>query len=68
MLLQYIEPTPGKIVHVESGRVIGEHSGIHNYTLGKRVAVPIENYQSHEGLFVSKLDYESQILYVVSLR
>ena len=52
---------------MESGRVIGEHSGIHNYTLGKRVAVPIESYQSHEGLFVSKLDYENQILYVVSL-
>ncbi|KAE9551772.1 hypothetical protein FO519_005009 [Halicephalobus sp. NKZ332] len=63
-LNEYIEPTPGPIVLVQSGRVIGEHSGIHNYTLGKRVAVPIGNYQSHDGLFVSKLDYENRTLYV----
>ena len=27
---------PGEIVHVESGRVLGNHEGIHRYTIGQR--------------------------------
>eukprot|EP01134_Creolimax_fragrantissima_P001452 CFRG1452T1 len=33
---KYIEPTPGPIMHLETGRVLGTHSGIHTRTLGER--------------------------------
>ncbi len=32
---QYLAPTPGNIVD-QSGRVLGRHDGIHNYTIGQR--------------------------------
>lgn len=64
---QYVDPSPGPIVLKSSGKEIGQHEGVHNYTLGKRLAVPISNYQSHDGLFVSELDYKNQVVYVVSL-
>uniref|UniRef100_A0A7E4W4P3 tRNA-5-taurinomethyluridine 2-sulfurtransferase n=1 Tax=Panagrellus redivivus TaxID=6233 RepID=A0A7E4W4P3_PANRE len=66
-LLEYIDPVQGPIVldSSSSHQTIGIHSGVHNFTLGKRVAVPIENYQSAAGLFVAKLDYATQTVYVV---
>uniref|UniRef100_A0AC34Q9J9 tRNA-5-taurinomethyluridine 2-sulfurtransferase n=1 Tax=Panagrolaimus sp. JU765 TaxID=591449 RepID=A0AC34Q9J9_9BILA len=63
-LSEYVEPVPGPIILMNTGRQIGIHNGVHNYTLGKRVAVPVENYQSADGLFVSKLDFKNQIVFV----
>ena len=34
--LQPKDRIPGEIVHVESGLVLGEHRGIHRYTIGQR--------------------------------
>uniref|UniRef100_A0A914Z6J0 tRNA-5-taurinomethyluridine 2-sulfurtransferase n=1 Tax=Panagrolaimus superbus TaxID=310955 RepID=A0A914Z6J0_9BILA len=63
-LTKYIEPQNGDIILASSGKAIGNHSGVFNFTLGKRISVPIENYQSHDGLFVSKIDPINQIVYV----
>ncbi|MEO0406314.1 MAG: tRNA 2-thiouridine(34) synthase MnmA [Cyanobacteria bacterium P01_A01_bin.135] len=37
---QYLAPAPGDIVD-QDGRVLGQHSGIHNYTIGQRKGLGI---------------------------
>ncbi|KHN88731.1 putative mitochondrial tRNA-specific 2-thiouridylase 1 [Toxocara canis] len=62
--VKYIEPTSGLIRNVDSGVVIGEHTGIHHFTLGKRVRLPPEVIQSPLGFFVASLDFHSQTVWV----
>jgi tRNA-specific 2-thiouridylase len=49
---KYIAPKPGDIVD-ESGRVLGQHKGIHHYTIGQRRGLGIAYA---EPLYVLKLD------------
>lgn len=51
-LKQYLAPKPGDIVD-ESGKVLGQHSGIHNYTIGQRKGLGVA--ASHP-LYVIGLD------------
>jgi tRNA-specific 2-thiouridylase len=51
-LEQYLTPKAGDIVD-ESGRVLGQHGGIHNYTIGQRKGLGIAY---PEPLYVLKLD------------
>ena len=46
------ESTPGKIV-TDSGEVLGEHEGIHNFTVGQRRGLGISY---HEALYVKSID------------
>lgn len=34
---EYIEPLPGKFVDIETGKILGQHQGIHMWTLGQRI-------------------------------
>lgn len=63
-LLKYIEPVSGKFVDSNTGTVIHgvTHSGIHNFTLGKRIRNTFL-YSNCEGLFVSGLDFKTQTVY-----
>lgn len=54
------------IVELQTGRIIGEHQGIHNYTLGKRVSIDQKLFPNHEGVFVIRPDLLTNTLYVVS--
>lgn len=51
---------PGEIVHVD-GRVLGNHDGIINYTIGQRKGLKISSF---EPLFVIKLDAATKTVYV----
>lgn len=46
----------------EDGKVIGEHNGVHNYTIGQRKGINIGGMV--EPLFVIGIDAETNILYV----
>uniref|UniRef100_A0A1I8AG05 tRNA-5-taurinomethyluridine 2-sulfurtransferase n=1 Tax=Steinernema glaseri TaxID=37863 RepID=A0A1I8AG05_9BILA len=61
---QYIEPAPGLIVSKEDGEVLGDHSGIHHFTIGKRVKIAPERFQSADGLFVCSLDAATNTVFV----
>lgn len=37
-LAEYLDPKPGIVVNIETGRIVGHHDGMHQYTIGKRVA------------------------------
>lgn len=49
---QYLAPKPGDIVDLE-GRVLGQHGGIHHYTIGQRKGLGVA---APEPLYVVKLD------------
>jgi tRNA-specific 2-thiouridylase len=49
---RYLAPTPGDIVD-QSGRVLGQHTGIHHYTIGQRKGLGVA---APEPLYVVGLD------------
>lgn len=32
---EYVEPTPGNFIDIDTGQIIGQHRGIHEYTIGQ---------------------------------
>jgi tRNA-specific 2-thiouridylase len=54
---------PGPIVHINNGKVIGTHKGIHGYTIGQRKGLGIS---SREPLYVVGIDAEKNAVYVGS--
>uniref|UniRef100_A0AAF5I1R9 tRNA-5-taurinomethyluridine 2-sulfurtransferase n=1 Tax=Strongyloides stercoralis TaxID=6248 RepID=A0AAF5I1R9_STRER len=63
-LSNYIESNVGNMIEIESNKIITQHNGIHNFTIGKRVRLPTHIYQCYEGLFVSKVDSSTNTVYV----
>jgi len=57
-----IEATNRFHYNVEDGKIIGEHNGVHNYTIGQRKGINIGGMV--EPLFVIGLDASSNNLYV----
>ncbi len=51
----------GPIIHVETGRTLGLHRGIHSYTIGQRKGLGIS---SSEPLYVVKIDTRAGAVYV----
>ncbi|MFM7325441.1 MAG: tRNA methyl transferase PRC-barrel domain-containing protein, partial [Nodosilinea sp.] len=49
---RYLAPTPGDIVD-QSGRILGQHTGIHHYTIGQRKGLGVA---APEPLYVVGLD------------
>ncbi len=64
-LKQYLPAQPGKIVHLDTGKVLGEHQGLMYYTLGQRRGMGIGGSGSGEPWFVAQKDLVDNILYVV---
>lgn len=58
----YIPAQPGKMVDIETGDVIGEHSGIMYYTIGQRKGLGIGG--SGAAWFVVGKDYDKNVLYI----
>ncbi|VDO03529.1 unnamed protein product [Rodentolepis nana] len=59
---EYIEPTRGLIIELETGRIFGEHSGVHHFTIGQKI--PGVTW-GNEAFYVTKLDAESQEVFIV---
>lgn len=58
----YLKPNPGDIIDVETKEVIGQHTGLMNYTIGQRRNVGINgNAMRH---YVCGKNVEKNILYV----
>lgn len=61
-LKNYLKPNPGKIIDVKTGDIIGEHTGLMNYTIGQRRNVGLSGHQ--EKHYVCGKNVEKNILYV----
>ncbi len=61
-LKNYLKPNPGKVINIETNEVVGEHTGLMNYTIGQRKNVGLSgNKEKH---FVVGKDVKNNILYV----
>jgi tRNA U34 2-thiouridine synthase MnmA/TrmU len=58
---RYITPRPGRIVHMETGKPIGTHNGLWNYTIGQGAKLPGHS----QPLFVASKDTDNNELLVV---
>ncbi|WP_297669994.1 tRNA 2-thiouridine(34) synthase MnmA [Thomasclavelia sp.] len=61
-LQNYIPAQPGKMVDIETGDIIGEHSGIMYYTIGQRKGLGIGGPGG--AWFVVGKDYDRNVLYI----
>ncbi len=59
-LIERIKPSPGPICD-QSGRTIGHHDGLHNYTVGQRSGLSVNSPQA---LYVIELDLQSNTVTV----
>jgi tRNA-specific 2-thiouridylase len=60
-LSNFLVAAPGPIIHAVSGKLLGEHQGTHNYTIGQRRGLGIA---SAEPLYVTSLDPDLHVVYV----
>lgn len=67
-LKNYIPAQKGKILDIETNRVIGEHDGVMYYTIGQRKGLGIGGIKGEEakGWFIAKKDVKNNILYAAS--
>lgn len=58
----YLKPNPGDIINVETGEIIGKHTGLMNYTIGQRRNVGLSgDIKRH---YVCGKNVEKNVLYV----
>jgi tRNA-specific 2-thiouridylase len=58
---EFIADNPGKFVDIDSGKILGEHQGIHHWTLGQRTGL-----WDVKGSFVYKKDVSTNTIYCCS--
>ena len=58
----FLKPSPGEIIDIDTNRVIGTHNGLMNYTIGQRRNVGISGNQ--EKHYVVGKDVKKNVLYV----
>ena len=58
---EYIKPRPGEI-RTFDGQVVGQHKGLHFYTIGQRRGIKIGGVGP---FYVAQFDYKNNVLYVV---
>lgn len=59
----YIEEKPGDIVNV-SGKILGRHKGLHNYTIGQRKGIGVPSNTDKKCYVVVSKDYNTNKLVV----
>jgi tRNA-specific 2-thiouridylase len=61
-LQKYINFEKGDIVDIDTGEVLGQHNGLHSFTLGQRKGIKIGG--SNKPYFVAKKDTKTNSIYV----
>lgn len=60
---QYIETRKGNFIDIDTGQVVGEHSGLHKWTVGQRCC--LANWK--DAYFIFKKDLNTNDIYVVGI-
>lgn len=60
----YIPDRPGEIVRAGTGEVLGEHKGLHHFTLGQRQGIGVPSNTDHEHFVVVSKDFEKNQLVI----
>jgi len=59
-IADYVEPKEGNFVDVDTGRVVGSHQGVHQWTIGQRTRVMVDD----KSYYVVSKDADSQVIRV----
>lgn len=62
---QYIPNQIGLVKSIETNEILGEHYGLHRYTVGQRIVPITEKYRSSKPLFIAKKDLKENLIYAV---
>lgn len=62
-MFQYIQAKKGVFIDIDTGKTVGEHGGLHKWTVGQRCCLA----NSKHPYFVFKKDLNSNDIYVVIL-
>lgn len=62
-LEHYIEDKPGPIIN-DRGLVVGEHKGLHRYTIGQRRGIGVPSNTDHQAYVVTELNFPNNALHV----
>ena len=62
---QYIPNNIGYIKSIETNEILGEHYGLHRYTIGQRITPIDKRYKSPKPLYIAKKDLINNIIYTV---
>ena len=60
-LKSLVSNKPGDVIHIKTGKILGKHNGISNYTIGQRKGLGISY---NEPLHIVRIDANSNIIYV----
>lgn len=63
LLLQYIETKKGSFIDIDTGQVVGQHGGLHKWTVGQRCCLA----DHKDAYFIFKKDLDTNNIYVVSI-
>lgn len=61
--VKYVSDKPGDILDIDTSKIVGQHTGLHKWTLGQRARLggfPTAYY-------IAKKDVENNTIYVVSI-
>lgn len=62
-LEQYIPDSPGEIIN-HKGAVVGEHRGLHHFTIGQRKGIGVPSNHDFEHYVVVAKDYQTNTLHI----
>ncbi|MDR2863346.1 MAG: tRNA 2-thiouridine(34) synthase MnmA [Puniceicoccales bacterium] len=62
-LALYIPDKPGPIVNA-AGAIVGQHRGLHRYTIGQRKGIDVPSNADHEHYVVVAKDFETNALHI----
>ncbi|GHB89626.1 tRNA 2-thiouridine(34) synthase MnmA [Cerasicoccus arenae] len=63
-LRYYIPDRPGKIVRAGTGEILGEHRGLHHFTLGQRQGIGVPSNTDNEHFVVVSKDFDTNHLVI----
>ncbi|MBQ9989304.1 MAG: tRNA 2-thiouridine(34) synthase MnmA [Clostridia bacterium] len=61
---QYVPSPPGEMVDIDSGKVMGQHTGLCHYTIGQRKGIGLGGMGSGEAWFVCEKHAPSNTLFI----
>lgn len=61
----YLPSNPGQILDLETGASLGEHDGLHLYTVGQKIVIKDKFNVNKKRYFTAKKDLTSNIIYAV---
>ena len=64
LYFQYVDKKPGNFIDIDTDTVVGQHQGIHQWTVGQRANIAGKS----KAYFIAKVNMQNQDIHVVGTR